>query len=79
MRLNQKGEATIVVLASWLIVAGFLGLTLLIGSAMTRSPKTDLADYKEIHKSIPDNYDEMTAEQKRIFWRDQFDEKKGEK
>lgn len=71
--LDNKGEATVIIIASWLIIAGFLGLGLLVGSAMTRSSKTDLKDYKEIHSQIPDNYEDMTPSQKREFWKRMFD------
>lgn len=76
MKLNQRGEVLVVMIASWIIITGFLGVVILVGSAMTRSSRTDLDDYKEIHQDMPKDYDKMNNDQKRLYWRKYFDERK---
>ena len=72
--LPVRGCADIVVIAAWLIVVGFIGVSIMAASLVsTFNRKLDLSGIQEM-QSIPkpDNYDKMTVEEKAKYWNERY-------
>lgn len=72
-RLDQRGEATVVIIASWLVITAFLGFLWVTVAVSTSSKKTDLEEIQSIHESK--DYEKMTPDQKRKYWENFFKNK----